>query len=52
MVVNGGTSDIIPVSEAKYLANNIENSKILILENEGHCSYAKRSIGMKQWEYL
>lgn len=42
LVVNGGTSDIIPVSEAKYLANNIENSKILILENEGHCSYAKK----------
>lgn len=42
LVVNGGTRDIIPVSEAKYLVNNIENSKILILENEGHCSYAKK----------
>ena len=42
MIVNGGIRDIIPVSEAKYLANNIEKSKILILENEGHCSYAKK----------
>lgn len=42
LVVNGGMRDIVPVSEAKYLANNIENSKILILENEGHCSYAKK----------
>lgn len=42
LVVNGGTRDIIPVSEAEYLSNNIENSKILILENEGHCTYAKK----------
>lgn len=42
LVVNGGTRDIIPVSEAEYISNNIENSKILILENEGHCSYAKK----------
>ena len=42
LVVNGGMRDIVPVSEAKYLANNIENSKILILANEGHCSYAKK----------
>ena len=42
LVVNGGPRDIIPTSEAEYLFNNIENSKILILENEGHCSYAKK----------
>ena len=42
LVVNGGTRDIIPISEAEYLSNNIEDSKILILENEGHCSYVKK----------
>ena len=42
LVVNGGTRDIIPISEAEYLSNNIENSKILILENDGHCTYAKK----------
>ena len=42
LIVNGGKKDIIPVSEAKYLAENIKKSKILILENEGHCSYAKK----------
>lgn len=41
-IINGGRKDSIPVSEAKYLAENIKNSKILILENEGHCSYAKK----------
>lgn len=42
LVVNGGVRDIIPVSEAKYLSSNIENSKILILEKEKHCSYARK----------
>ena len=42
LVVNGGPRDIIPASEAEYLSNNIENSKIIILENEGHCSYARK----------
>lgn len=42
LIINGGNKDIIPVIEAKYLASNINNSKIWILENEGHCSYAKK----------
>lgn len=41
-VINGGIRDIIPVSEAEYLSTNIKDSKIWILENEGHCSYAKK----------
>ncbi len=42
IVINGGSRDIIPVSEAEYLSKNIENSKILILEKEGHCTYARK----------
>lgn len=42
LIINGGNKDIIPVIEAKYLASNINNSKIWILENEGHCSYSKK----------
>ena len=42
IVINGGSRDIIPISEAEYLSKNIENSKILILENEGHCTYARK----------
>ncbi len=42
LVVNGGTRDIIPVSEAEYLSNTIPNSKILILEKEKHCTYARK----------
>lgn len=39
LVVNGGLKDIVPISEAEYLANGITNSKLLILENENHFSY-------------
>lgn len=42
LVVNGGTRDVIPVSEADYIASNIENSKIWILEKENHCGYARK----------
>ena len=42
LIVNGGTRDIIPISEAKFLASNIEDSKIMILESEGHCTYARK----------
>lgn len=42
LVINGGVRDIIPISEAEYLFNNIGNSKIWILEKEGHCSYARK----------
>lgn len=42
LIVNGGIRDIIPVSEAKFLASNIKNSKIMILESEGHCTYARK----------
>lgn len=41
-VINGGKKDVIPVSEAEYIARNIDSSKIWILENEKHCSYAKK----------
>ena len=39
LIVNGGEKDIVPISEAEYIANLINNSKLLILENEGHFSY-------------
>lgn len=39
LIVNGGKRDIVPISEAQYLNNSIKNSKLLILENEGHFSY-------------
>ena len=39
LIVNGGNKDIVPISEAKYISNNIKNSELLILENEGHFSY-------------
>ena len=42
LVVNGGPRDIIPVSEAEYLSNNIKDSKIYIFEKEGHCTYARK----------
>lgn len=42
LVVNGEMRDIIPVSEAEYLSNNIKNSKIWILKKEKHCSYARK----------
>ena len=47
LIVNGGIRDVIPVSEAEYLHSNINNSKILILENEKHCTYARK----KYWYY-
>ena len=39
LIVNGGNKDIVPISEAKYISNNIKNSELLILEDEGHFSY-------------
>lgn len=39
LVVNGGNKDIVPISEAKYISDNIKNSELLILEDEGHFSY-------------
>ena len=42
LIVNGGTRDIIPISEAEFLASNIGNSRIMILESEGHCTYARK----------
>ncbi|MBQ3408475.1 MAG: alpha/beta hydrolase [Clostridia bacterium] len=47
LIVNGGIRDVIPVSEAEYLHSNINNSKILILENEKHCTYARK----KYWYF-
>lgn len=41
LVVNGGVKDIVSVEEAKYLANNIKDSKLLILEKENHGSYIR-----------
>ena len=42
LVVNGGARDIIPVEEADFISSNIADSKLLILENEGHCTYARK----------
>ena len=39
LIVNGGSKDIVPINEAKYISDNIKNSELLILENEGHFSY-------------
>lgn len=39
LVVNGGKKDIVPKQEAEYINNSIKNSKLLILEKEGHFSY-------------
>lgn len=39
LIVNGGSKDIVPISEAKYISYNIKNSELLILEDEGHFSY-------------
>ena len=39
LIVNGGSKDIVPINEAKYISDNIKNSDILILEDEGHFSY-------------
>ena len=39
LIVNGGSKDIVPISEAKYISDNVKNSELLILENEGHFSY-------------
>lgn len=39
LVVNGGNKDIVPISEAKYISDNIKNSELLILGDEGHFSY-------------
>ena len=42
LVVNGGARDIIPVEEADFISSNIADSKLLILEKEGHCTYARK----------
>ena len=39
LIVNGGGKDIVPISESKYISDNIKNSELLILDNEGHFSY-------------
>lgn len=39
LVFNGGSKDIVPRSEAEYIADNIKNSKLYVLENAGHCNY-------------
>ena len=39
LVVNGGKKDIVPEEEAKYIAEGIKDSKLLILEKENHFSY-------------
>jgi pimeloyl-ACP methyl ester carboxylesterase len=39
LVFNGGNKDIVPRNEAEYIANNINNSKLYILEKAGHCNY-------------
>ena len=39
LIVNGGSKDLVPISEAKYISDNIKNSDILILEDEAHSSY-------------
>lgn len=39
LIVNGGSKDIVPISEAKYISDNIKKSELLILEDEGHFSY-------------
>lgn len=39
LVVNGGDKDLVPKDEAYYISAGIENSKLLILDNESHFSY-------------
>ena len=39
LVVNGGIKDIVPRNEAEYISNSIDNSELLILEEENHFSY-------------
>ena len=39
LVLNGGKKDIVPKEEAEYIAESIHDSKLIILENEGHFSY-------------
>ncbi len=39
LVVNGGKKDIVPIEEAQYISNNLKNSELIILENQGHFSY-------------
>lgn len=49
LVVNGGKKDLVPLSEADYIASYIPNAKKLILPNEGHFSYM---INMKWYDKL
>lgn len=39
LIVNGGKKDVVPETEARFLADNIPNSELLILEKENHSSY-------------
>ncbi len=39
LVVNGGKRDLVSIEEAEYISKNINNSKLIILENENHFSY-------------
>ena len=39
LVVNGGIKDIVPRNEVEYISNSIDNSELLILEEENHFSY-------------
>ena len=39
LIVNGGSKDLVLTSEAKYIKDNIRDSKLLILEKETHFSY-------------
>ena len=39
LVLNGGKKDIVPIEEAEFIADSIHDSKLIILENEGHFSY-------------
>ena len=49
LVVNGGKKDVVPLTEANYIASSIPNAKKLILPNEGHFSYM---INMKWYDKL
>lgn len=49
LVVNGGNKDIVPKEEAKYLAECIPDSQLLILEKENHFSYV---MNMKWYDTL
>lgn len=39
LVCNGGKKDLVSISEAEYISDNIKNSRLLVLEKSGHCSY-------------